>query len=81
VILSDGKTIYFSLAAPGKDPKLFGGIPVEQAVARSSGWNGAVHAVRRTDGAGGQHFGGPEGSEFARLELSVSAVARALSMD
>jgi DNA-binding transcriptional MerR regulator len=81
VILSDGNAIYFSLARSGQEPKLFGGIPVDQAAGGTSIWNGAVKAVRRRNGASGQHFGGPEGSQFARLELSVTAVARALPID
>jgi len=37
---------------------------------------------RGTRVTGGNHpFGGPEGSEFARMEVSVTSVARALPLD
>lgn len=74
-IVSDGQSIYFSLGKPGDDPKLFGGVPLEPA-------DGAPEqiAVREIDETS-TGFGGPEGSRFARLELSVTAVAQALPID
>jgi DNA-binding transcriptional MerR regulator len=83
VIVSDGKAIYFTLGASGKEPKLFGGIPLEQVAGGASAWNGPVRPVRsRKRGRPGTgEFGGIEGSEFARMELSVTAVARALPVD
>ena len=81
VILSDGRTIFFSLAPVGQKATLFGGIPVDAVVTEGSAWNGNVEG-RVTRTSGGDHpFGEPEGSEFARMELSVTAVARALPMD
>ena len=81
VILSDGKTIFFSLARAGQKATLFGGIPLDAVVAGGSAWNGNVES-RVTRTTGGDHpFGGPEGSEFARMELSVTSVARALPVD
>jgi DNA-binding transcriptional MerR regulator len=81
VILSDGKDIFFSLARAGKKASLFGGVPVDAVVRRGSTWNGTVEQ-RVTRVTGGNHpFGAPEGSEFARMELSVTSVARALPLD
>lgn len=83
VIVSDGHTIYFSLGSPGRKPKLFGGIRLERLSGDASQWDGRIEAVRlpahrngRADG-----FGGPEHSHFARLELSVTAIAKALPFD
>lgn len=74
-ILSDGESLYFSLSKPGDELKLFGGVRLESA-------DRALRAIEvpgvRETGAG---FGGPEGSRFARLELSVTAVAQALPID
>jgi hypothetical protein len=81
VIISDGEAIYFSLAKPGEKAKLFGGIPLEPLVNGSSPQDATLQQ-RGTSARYGKHiFGGPEGSKFARMELSVTAVARALPLD
>ena len=82
MIISDGQTIYFSLGSAGKQPKLFGGIPLDQLEGDTPEWDGQIKAVRfrgnaRT-GAGGV---GPENSQYGRLELSVTAIAKALPID
>ena len=80
VIVSDGKNIYFSLARAGQKPTLFGGTPVD------AGTTSLAHGTtglqtRSTSVTNGEHiFGGPEGSEFARMEMSVTAIARALPL-
>jgi DNA-binding transcriptional MerR regulator len=81
IILSDGKAIFFSLASTGQKASVFGGVPVAAVLAAGSAWDGTVEG-RSTKVTGGNHpFGGPEGSEFARMELSVTSVARALPLD
>lgn len=80
IILSDGEAIFFSLAMAGKKAELFGGIPLGAVLAGSS--EATTLVPRGTGGQGGYHvFGGPEASKFARMELSVTAVARALSLE
>jgi hypothetical protein len=74
-IVSDGQSIYFSLAKAGEDPRLFGEVPLELADAVPQQIQ--VREVART----GSAFGGPEGSRFARMELSVTAIAQALPID
>ncbi len=74
-IVSDGQSVYFTLGKAGDDPKLFGGVPLEPA----GGLAGPIQ-VREVSEAG-SGFGGPEGSRFARMELSVTAVAQALPID
>jgi DNA-binding transcriptional MerR regulator len=82
VIISDGQTIYFSLGATGKQSKLFGGIPLDQLDADAPAWDGQIDTVRfrgnARNGAGGL---GPENSQYGRLELSVTAIAKALPID
>ena len=74
-IVSDGERIYFSLGKANEDPKLFGGVALEptEAVLQQ------VKVRESAETAGG--FGGPEGSQFARMELSVTAIAQALPID
>jgi DNA-binding transcriptional MerR regulator len=82
VIISDGQTIFFSLGKADQTPKLFGGIPLEQLEGDAPAWRGPVEAVRfrgnARNGAGGL---GPERSQYGRLELSVTAIARTLPID
>jgi DNA-binding transcriptional MerR regulator len=83
VIVSDGRAVYFTLAPPGGPPKLFGGVPLDSLIANSGSPSaaapvqGVIGRNAPTDGT----FGGPEGSEFARMELSVSSVAKSLPID
>jgi DNA-binding transcriptional MerR regulator len=82
VIISDGETIYFSLGAAGKQPKLFGGIPLERLEGNAPAWNGQIDAVRsRANGRNSNGGLGPENSRYGRLELSITAIAQALPID
>jgi DNA-binding transcriptional MerR regulator len=81
VIVSDGEAIYFSLASPGHKATLFGGIPLEPLIAGGSGLDTTARERGTKLRAGNHVFGGPEGSKFARMELSVTAVARDLPLD
>jgi DNA-binding transcriptional MerR regulator len=82
VIISDGRTVYLSLGTHDQEPKLFGGIPLEQLEGTSPAWDGRVEAARLGNNSGNGASGiGPENSQYGRLELSVTAVARALSID
>ena len=84
LIVSDGTTIYFSLGPQkGGEPKLFGGIPLEQIAGNRPGSfeSSAARPVQVTsNGEGRDTFGGPEHSQFVRLELSLTEVARALPL-
>jgi DNA-binding transcriptional MerR regulator len=82
VIISDGQTIYFSLSAAGKPPKLFGGIPLDQLEGGAPAWDGQIDAVRiRGNARNGPGGLGPENSRYGRLEMSVTAIARTLPLD
>jgi DNA-binding transcriptional MerR regulator len=78
VIISDGHTIYFSLGMPGQRPKLFGGIPLDQLTGNGKRFSGRIDPVRSTASSA---LGGPEPSQFARLEISITAIARDLPID
>jgi DNA-binding transcriptional MerR regulator len=81
VIISDGEEIYFSLAQPDEKAWLYGGIPLKPLTGGNAAWDVTLQQ-RGTNARYGKHiFGGPEGSKFARLELSVTAIARALPLD
>lgn len=79
VIISDGQTLYFSLGAPGQNPKLFGGVPLDHVAGNGKAWKGRIDPVQSRATRTG-NFGGPEHSQFARLELSVTAIANALPL-
>jgi DNA-binding transcriptional MerR regulator len=80
VIVSDGSTIYFSLGDGSVKPKLFGGISLDQVTGDRPG-TGATRPVRSSAHGDASAFGGPERSQFVRLELSVTEVARSLPID
>ena len=81
VIISDGRTIYFSLGAAGKQPSLSGGIPLERPEGDAAR-DGQIDEVRfRGNARGGTSGLGPEHSQCGRLELSVTAIAHALPID
>jgi hypothetical protein len=82
IIVSDGQTIFFSLSAGNRNPKLFGGIPLEQLTGDAPGSHVRVEAVPPHINGRSRASGlGPENSQFARLELSVTAIARELPVD
>lgn len=82
VIISDGRELFFSLGAPGKSSKLFGGVPLEAVNEVRNAWPGELKPIRvRTSRRRSAHALGPEQSRFGRFELSVTAVARSLELD
>lgn len=76
VIVGDGSILYFSLGVGETQPRLFGGIPLDQ-IQPDRDANAPIQAVTWKDPRG---FGGPEGSRFGRLELSVTQIARDLAL-
>jgi hypothetical protein len=76
VIISDGHRIFFSLGQGSKAPKLFGGVSIEEL---SSDGEAPSRPIGIMDGNKARTgFGGPEGSNFARSEISLTAIAKAL---
>jgi DNA-binding transcriptional MerR regulator len=78
VILSDGQAVYFTLGPPDVQPRLFGGVSLD-ALIKNEPPGSAGEVAQAAPGLPG--FGGPEGSQFARMELSVSAIAQSLPLE
>lgn len=83
VVIGDRQRLYFTLGTRGASPKVFGGIDLrdldpsrmtlgklERQLARQVGGD------ERKEG-----FGRPEGSGHARVEVSVSGIAKDLKLD
>ena len=83
-IIGDGQRLYFSLAQGRAVPKVFGGVDLREVGTEDSGQRalertlGRPVGVENLRGVGG--FGQPEGSRHARLEISVTAIARDLKL-
>jgi len=77
VIVGDGSVLYFSLGLGKAPPQLYGGIPLDQIQTGQA----APPRIRAIDARNLGRFGGPEGSRFGRLELSVTEIARGLALD
>lgn len=80
IIVSDGDAIYFSLSQAGKKPKLFGRVSLDRLVEDEAASVRGVARPATADRSAGT-FGGPEGSRYARLEVSVTQIARDLPLD
>lgn len=78
VIISDGHRIFFALGPAGKSPKLFGGMSIED-VSGNAATGQQLAPIERQSAKG--TFGGPEGSQFSRTEISLTAVAQSLPVD
>lgn len=79
VIISDGHLIFFSLGLADRGPKLFGGLSIEDVEGNAASRSGQLEVL---DPATAEtSFGGPEGSSFARLEISLTAIARSLPLN
>lgn len=76
IIVSDGEAIYFTL-----ETKLFYGMPLllDPASPSTSG-SPKLRPVTPAKRRAGR-FGGPESSQFMRLEISVTEIAKALPLD
>lgn len=78
VIISDGHLIFVALGPAGKNPKLFGGVSIED-VSGNAGIAGDQLQPIEAQNANGA-FGGPEGSQFSRTELSLTTIAQSLPL-
>lgn len=90
IIISDGKRLYFSLGTTAATPKIFGGLDFrglttkkvkpggrrkEKITARDLDMGAAVGPTFPP-----AEFGGPEGSKHARIEISVTRIAKDLPL-
>jgi hypothetical protein len=88
VVIADAGRLYFTLATGGSPARLFGGIDLQDVTAShlnarvlNRDLSGKPASPKRSGSKGFGGVGGPEGSRFLRLELSVTELARALELD
>jgi DNA-binding transcriptional MerR regulator len=79
VIISDGDRIFFALGPAGRNPKLFGGVSIEDVSGNAGVAGGPLRPVEAHTARGA--FGGPEGSQFSRSEISLTSIAQSLPLD
>ncbi len=84
-IMGDGHRLFFSLGRGKAAPKVFGGLDLRELAAEGSGQQPLERALSRPveikNQKGVGEFGKPEGSRHARLEISVTGIARDLKLD
>jgi hypothetical protein len=85
VVIADGRRLYLTLITPGAPARLYGGIDLQDLTSShrearflDRDLAGKTASAMRSTLRG---LGGPEGSQFLRLELSVTELARALDLD
>ena len=79
VVLSDGNLLFFTLAAAGKTPKVFGGVEIGKLISAPTKGKEAMRLVQKAVTSGGETtFGRPEGSRYGRVELSLTRIAQYL---
>jgi DNA-binding transcriptional MerR regulator len=87
VIISDGRLLYFSLNVSGATPKLFGGLDFQSLATRKgkpATFRKEINSARSDTPkpeSDRSEFGGPEGSKHARIEVSVTRIAKDLPLD
>ena len=91
IIISDGRLLYFSLGVGAGDRKLFGGLDFHSLATRKIkpttirkekfAANESGKEVTQKPAAPALEFGGPEGSKHARIEISVTRIAKDLPLD
>lgn len=91
IIISDGRLLYFSLGVGAGDRKLFGGLDFHSLATKKI----KPMTIRKEKIAPNEfgkeatlkpafpasEFGGPEGSKHARIEISVTRIAKDLPLD
>lgn len=90
IIISDGRLLYFSLGAGAGDRKLFGGLDFHSLATRKTkpttirkekiAANEFGKEVTPKPASPASDFGGPEGSKHARIEISVTRIAKDLPL-
>ncbi len=83
VVIGDGPRLYFTLAIGGSSPKVYGGIDLRELMSSKKGPRALERVLARgkaVNGESGDEFGGPEGSKHARVEVSVTGIARDLRL-
>lgn len=90
IIISDGRQLFFSLATGAGSPKLFGGLDFQNLATMKGkpptfrkekiSVRGTIKSETLRQGISPSEFGGPEGSKHARIEISVTRIAKDLPL-
>jgi DNA-binding transcriptional MerR regulator len=91
IIISDGRLLYFSLGVGAGNRKLFGGLDFHRLATKKIkpttirkekiAANEFGKEVTHKPAFPASEFGGPEGSKHARIEISVTRIAKDLPLD
>lgn len=84
VVIGNGRRLYFTLGASGSPPKVYGDLDLRELDASRM----SPRAIERelaspkpsASSGTSQQFGGPEGSRHARVEVSITRIARDLRL-
>lgn len=84
-VISDGSKLYFTLRTGSSAPKIYGGLDLRR-VSTSRGKRSVLerklaHSKAPARRVGPQDFGHPEGSDRTRIEISITRIARDLSIE
>jgi len=84
VVIGNGQRLYFTLGASGSPPKVYGDLDLRELDAARKSPRALERELARpkpsASGGTTQQFGGPEGSRHARVEVSITRIARDLRL-
>ncbi len=84
-IIGNGRRLYFTLRAGKSDPKVYGGLDLrdlDTSRKNPTALNRTLAQPMKVDSLGASgDFGGPEGSQHARVEISITGIARDLELE
>jgi len=85
VVIGNGRRLYFTLGASGSPPKVYGDLDLRELDASRMSSRALERALARPKPSArsgtSQQFGGPEGSRHARVEVSITRIARDLRLE
>ena len=85
IVIGDGPRLYFTLAMRGSSPRVYGGIDLRKLLSSKKGpralERALAHSKAPVNGGAADGFGAPEGSKHARVEVSVTEIARDLRLE
>ena len=85
VVIGDGRWLYFTLRARGSALKVYGGLDLGKLGSSRKNMSAVERELSRPqqpESSGtSEEFGGPEGSSHARVEVSITRIARDLRLE
>ena len=85
VVIGDGRRLYFMLGAGGSPPKVYGDLDLRELDTSRKNTRALERELARpkpsASSGTSQEFGGPEGSKHARVEVSITGIARDLRLE